>query len=462
MSRWVSLVVLAACGGSTARPVPPPATAAVAIDPDGPHKAAVAAQLQPLVDAELANGVVIGLYDAGKREIYGFGKGPGGKPPTGDTLFELGSLTHIYTGLLYADAVQRKEVEMETPVAELLPPGVTVPTADKTAITLKHLALHSSGLPAVPMTVARRLGSPDPFAGYGEDQLYRDLVSTTLAAAPGTRVARSDYGVGLLAFALGKKLNTGGFAGALEKRVFAPLGLESTFFAVPDSAASRRATGTDDDLAPVAPWTYGALAGAGGLVSSARDQLALIDAELDAAAGSTRSIRAPMRLTQEAQLDSSGANEGLGWNIDSGGRYWQIGTTGGFRSFIGFDPKTRRGVVILASSSISLIDTIAKRMYGLLDDETLKAPVFPSAAKLERFAGTYQFDKFKLVMKASGKRMYVEGPGEPPMRMLPVSDHEFWIEQLQTVAVFDPFADKSPNVIFIIGEHQVTAPRVPD
>src|SRR5262252_6187774 len=77
-------------------------------DPDGPHRAAVAALIQPLVDHEVVSGIVVGLYDAGKLEIYGFGKGPGGKPPTGTTLFEIGSITKVYTSLLLADAVQRR------------------------------------------------------------------------------------------------------------------------------------------------------------------------------------------------------------------------------------------------------------------------------------------------------------------------------------------------------------------
>ncbi len=460
MMRWVSLFVLAACGGGAAHPSTPKAPAQPR-DPDGPHRAAVAAQLAPMVDAELVNGVVIGLYDAGKREIYGFGAGPGGKPPTGTTLFELGSVTHVYTGLLFADAVQKKEVELETPVAELLPPGVTAPTAGKTPITLKQLALHSSGLPPVPLAISRKLGSPDPFGGYGEDQLYRDLISTSLEATPGTRIIHSDYGVGLLGFTLGKKLGLG-LPGAIQKRVLAPLELEDTFFTIPASAAPRRATGTNDDLAPVPPWTYDAIAGAGGLVSSVRDQLTLLDAELDAAAGSTHTIRAPMRLTQEPQLESEGANEGLGWNIDSAGRYWQAGQTGGFRSFIGFDPKTKRGVVILASSSISLIDAVAKRMYDVLDNQTLKVPVFPTAAQLATFAGTYELQGSKLAMKVKDKRIYVEGPGEPAIRLLPVSDHEFWIEELQSVVVFDKTADKVTKAIFLVGDKQLTAARVAD
>src|SRR5690349_25083261 len=83
-----------------------------------------------------------------------FGKGPGGKPPTGSTLFEIGSITKVYTSLLLADAVQRHEVSLDTPVAELLPPGVTVPTKDKHVITLRNLALHNSGLPRLPPSIA--------------------------------------------------------------------------------------------------------------------------------------------------------------------------------------------------------------------------------------------------------------------------------------------------------------------
>lgn len=459
MTRWASVIVLAACGGGSAHPVAP-VTKSVGLDPDGPHKATVAAQLQPMVDAELTSGVVVGLYDAGKLEIYGFGKGPGGKPPTGSTLFELGAVTQVYTSLLFADAVQRKEVELDTPVAELLPPGVTAPTAGKAPITLRHLAVHSSGLPPVPQAIDRAPGSPDPFAHYGEDQLYRDLIGTPLEATPGTRILRSDFGVGLLGFTLGKKL--GGFPTAMEKRVLEPLGLTSTFFTVPASAADRRATGTNDDLASVPPWTYDALLGAGGLVSSAHDQLALLQAEIEAAAGSTRALRAPMRLTQEAQLETDGPNEGLGWNIDNVGRYWQSGVTGGFRSFIGFDPKNRRGVVILASSSISLIDSVAKRMYAILGNEAVAPPKFPTAEQLATFAGSYQFQDFKLAMKVKANRIYVEGPGVPPIRMLPISDHEFWIESLQSVAVFQKEGGKVTKAIFIVGDKQMTAPRISD
>src|SRR5262249_11787460 len=160
-----------------------------------------------LIDAELATGIVVGIIDNGKREIYGFGKGPDGHAPTGKTLFELGAVTKVYTGLLLADSVQRREVNLDTPVAELLPTGVTAPTRDTLRITLRHLIVHSSGLPPLPPSL--RIDMTNPFGSYTENQLFSDLVRTQLMFAPGERIQYSDYGVGLLANALGRKIGSG-------------------------------------------------------------------------------------------------------------------------------------------------------------------------------------------------------------------------------------------------------------
>lgn len=456
MSRRVLLLTaLAACGGSTKGPAPVLAPA-TDTDPDGPNRAAIAAQIQPFLDAELVSGVVIGLYDAGKREIYGFGVGPNGKPPTGATLYELGSVTKVYTGLLLADAVQRREVALDSPLSELVPPGITVPTRDKTPITLRHLALHSSGLPRMPASLLQQ-EKPDPYAGYGEEHLYRDLIATELVTTPGTAITYSNYGGGILGFVLGRKIG-GGYAQALQERVLRPLGLKDTYLGFPPGAP--RAQGTNQDLQPVPPWTWDALAGAGALVSTVRDQLTLIDAELDAHAGSKLPLRAPMRLTQETQLDNIGANVGLGWHIDGDGRYWHNGGTGGFHSFVGFDPKTRRGVVILASTSTSLVDRLASTMYDVLQKEAKPPIVFPTAAQLIELAGHYDFSGTKLAIIADGKRLYVEGPGEPRVRLLPLSATEFLIEPLNALAVFEREGDKVVRLAFVVNGQTLRAPKL--
>ena len=452
------LLVIAACGPA-ARPVAPPPPHATDADPDGPHREAIAEQVQPYIDAEVVNGIVVAVYDAGRREIYGFGKGPDGKLPDGKTLFELGAITKAYTGLLLADAVQRRDVQLDTPVSELLPPGITVPTRDGKRITLLELATHSSGLPRVPPSLMTRGSSLDPYAGYGEEALYGDLVHTELDHPPGAVIQYSNYGSGLLGFVLGRKLG-GGYSGALYNRVLSPLALASTFVAPPAAVQPRRAEGTTDDLKTAAPWTWDALAGAGALISDARDQLVMVDAEIDAALGSKGALRNAMKFSQEPQLDHSGDNEGLGWMIDGAGRYWINGSTGGFHAFVGFDPKTRRGVVVLASTATTLVDHLADALYKILAGSPPPAPKFASAAQLVPFAGNYDLGGSRLQISVEGKRLYVTGPNEPPHRLVPISDHEFWSEALQTVAVFERDGDRVARLVFTIGDHQLAATRV--
>jgi CubicO group peptidase (beta-lactamase class C family) len=429
------------------------------------HRDAVAALVKPLIDAQISTGIVVGLYDAGKTEIYGFGKGPDGAVPTGTTLFELGAITQVYTDLVFADAIQRREVSLDTDLSELLPPGVTVPTpagAQATHVTLGQLAIHTSGFPRLPPSLEHGMNPQDPYAGYNEDRLYADLIHANLAQAPGTQILVSTFGAGVLAFTLGKKLG-GGIANVMKLRVLDPLGLSSTYFTVPTAAKGRRQVGTNIDLAPVPNWTWDALAGAGGLISSASDQLALIDAELDAASGSKQPLRAAMRLTQEDQIPGqAGANEGLGWQIDGLGRFWHNGGTGGFRSFIGFDPKTRRGMVILSSSAVSLVDHIALDLYKVLAGEQVTPVTSPPVEQLRQYTGTYQLGQFKLVFAIKDGRMYITGQGEAPLRIIPISDHEMWFEEQQAIIVFEKDDGKVARAVFVVGPQRIAAPRVAD
>ncbi|HEY6177399.1 MAG TPA: serine hydrolase, partial [Kofleriaceae bacterium] len=233
-----------------------------------------------------------------------------------------------------------------------------------------------------------------------------------------------------------------------------------TFVTVPAAAAARRAQGTSDELTKVPPWTYDALAGAGGVVSSAQDQLRLIDAELDAAAGSSQPLRRAMKLTQEAQLDRVGDNESLGWLIDSAGRYWRNGSTGGFHAYVGFDPKTRRGVVLLASTATALVDRLAEAMYKILDGSPPPPVKLAGPAELAAFAGTYDLSGRKLEVIVDGKRLYLSVPGEPRHRLSPISDHQFLLEALQSIASFERDGGKVSRLVFGVGDRVIAAPRV--
>ncbi|HTL34795.1 MAG TPA: hypothetical protein VL326_16820, partial [Kofleriaceae bacterium] len=96
----------------------------------------------------------------------------------------------------------------------------------------------------------------------------------------------------------------------------------------------------------------------------------------------------------------------------------------------------------------------------VLAGQAVSPPKFADATQLELFAGTYAVQGMNLVVKANGRRLTVEGPGEPPLRLLPISDHEFLIEQQQMVVVFEVKDGKVVRAIFLQGDTQVSAPRV--
>ena len=98
-------------------------------------------------------------------------KGP--RPVTGDTVFEIGSITKVFTSLILADMVGRGEVALNDPVAKYLPPGVKVPERKGRQITMVDLATHMSGLPREALNFEPDLA--DWAAGYSEASLYEFL-----------------------------------------------------------------------------------------------------------------------------------------------------------------------------------------------------------------------------------------------------------------------------------------------
>lgn len=459
--RWPLItVVLAACGGhhTPAPPVTPKTTGQNlgANDPDGPHKQAIAQLIQPFVDAELVDGIVVGVYDNGSLEIYGFGKGPNNAHPNGHTLYELGGVSKLYTGLLLAAAVDRQEVKLDALASELMPAGVPVPSHGTIPITLRQLANETSGMPPYPPGVRR--DQPDPFGTYDEERLFQDLQRTDLPNAPGSVVSYSTFGAGLLGWVLGHKLvgaGPGAYEKALTERVLVPLELKDTFVAVPNDAASRRAIGTNTDLQPVPLWRWDALAAGGGLISDVRDQLTLIKAELDAAKNGAGTLRSALRRTQEPQQEEhddqpASENQGLGVKIDAEGRVYQNGSTGGFHSFVGWDPKARRGVVILASTALSPLDRVADSVYDILDGKKLRPPVFPEAASLLPYAGSYDVAGTALEVVAERTRLYAVGPDGSRVRLVPLAPGEFWVEELSAVIVFEEDAGKIARLVLLL------------
>src|SRR5262249_8150089 len=121
---------------------------------------------------------------------------------------------------------------------------------------------------------------------------------------------------------------------------------------------------------------------------------------------------------------------------------------------------TRRGIVLLASTATSVIDHMADVIYKILDGNAPNPPAMPTAAQLAPLVGHYDFQGIKLEVQVSGKRVYVLGQGEPKVRLAPISDHEFWVEELQSAAIAERDGDKVKRLVFVIGDRTLAAAKV--
>jgi CubicO group peptidase (beta-lactamase class C family) len=224
-------------------------------------------------------GMVVGVLGPEGRRIVAGGTGAGAKVDRA-TLFEIGSITKVFTGLLLADMVDKKEVALDDPAAKFLPPGHEMPQRNGRPITLRDLATHRSGLPRMADDM-REIAHPDgPFADYSEARLLAFLDRYQLPRETGSQWEYSNLGVGLLGYLLARAAGTD-YETLLRKRITGPLAMDDTLITLPPSHAARLAPPFDSYLRPTKPWNLSVLTGAGGIRSTAENMLKFAAAVLD-------------------------------------------------------------------------------------------------------------------------------------------------------------------------------------
>jgi D-alanyl-D-alanine-carboxypeptidase/D-alanyl-D-alanine-endopeptidase len=237
-------------------------------------------------------GVAVAITWQGERWMFGRGRLRASEAAhvDADTIFEIGSVTKVFTATLLADMVEQGLVGLDDPVQRHLPDEVSVPIRGR-PITLCDLATQTSGLPRLPPGLFRRSlrRRHDPYARFRERDLLAALAKTRLEQAPGARLRYSNFGFGLLGYVLACRAETS-YGELVRDRICAPLGLADTGLEIADDANERFADGHNRRRRGVPHWHLGALAGAGGLRSTVNDLLRFIELQLTAPA--TRVARA--------------------------------------------------------------------------------------------------------------------------------------------------------------------------
>jgi CubicO group peptidase (beta-lactamase class C family) len=333
-----------------------------------------AADLESVLDRDLAvalksgqlapgtgAGVSIAVVEHGVRRIFSYGEA---KP---DSIFEIGSITKTFTGLILSQLVEQGKVKLDEPVRELLPPGTAAkPAGDE--ITLLDLATQHSGLPPLPDNF-KPADSANPYADYHAADLYEFVGKHGVAkpAAPG--FVYSNLGFGLLGQALAVRSGLP-YPALLKEQVVDPLGLKDTTVSLTPEQLARFIPGHSGDHRPAHAWDLDAMAGAGAIRSTAGDMLTYLEANLhpEALKPAVNSFAATLSaaLIQQHELRADafgGSRIALAWlYANESGSYWHNGATGGYSSFAFFNPKGDYAAVVLLNTSISNSGSFADRL----------------------------------------------------------------------------------------------------
>jgi len=389
-------------------------------------------------------GIVVGLVDEKGTRIISYGKPikDSDQLVDGDSVFEIGSVTKVFTATLLADMVKRGKVRLDDPISKYLPKSVKTPTRNGKEITLLELSTQTSGLPRLPSNMSPK-DPQNPYADYSVAQMYEFLSSYTLTRNPGEKYEYSNLGVGLLGHILalraGKDYET-----LIRTSIFQPLKMESSGITLTPAMRAHLATGYNPALLPVPNWDLPTLAGAGAIRSTVNDMLKFVAANL----GLKKSpLSAAMQMAQQSRRETGIADLeiGLNWHILK--KFdtvivWHNGGTGGYHSWAGFDQKQRKGVVVLSNSTNDIDDIglhLLESKYPLARIEAPKEhkEIKVDSKVLDAYVGEYQLaPNFVVTITREGDRLFAQATGQDKLELFAETETDFFFKDVDAQVTF--------------------------
>jgi D-alanyl-D-alanine-carboxypeptidase/D-alanyl-D-alanine-endopeptidase len=403
---------------------------------------------------ETAVGIVVGIIDPQGRRIISYGHRDAGdtRPLDGDTVFEIASVTKVFTALLLADMVEKNEVALSDPASKYLTAAaIKLPERNGYLITLLDLATHTSGLPFMP---ADAPPFNDPTAAkYSTGDLKRYLASYQLTRDIGSDWDYSNIGYWVLSEALSARAGKG-IEDLARSRVLAPLKMTDTDFELSPKMKENLAPGHDSALQPAPAAStipiYSIMPAIGLLYSTTNDLLTF----LSECMGYEPSPLAPaMNIALSNRRPVQPGNEqALGWNVygkDADQVIFRDGSSFGYASVMAYDPKARVGVVVL-TNQVGDVGDIARHL--LRPDFPLAKPaktkhieIALDSKVLDSYVGRYEAKgEGTFTIARENDFLTIESPadwGLPKLRIRPESQRDFFATELPVRVTFETGPD---------------------
>lgn len=400
--------------------------------------------VQPYLDSETVVGMSIGVIKADETLVRGYGRlsADDSRVPNDRTIYEIGSVSKVFTGLLLADAVVAGRVSLVTPVEDLLPDGFEMRRRDEALpIRLWHLATHTSGLPRLPDNL-QPTDPNNPYADYDGKRLAAFLRTYQPRKKPGETIAYSNLGGGLLGDLLAVDRRTD-YASLFRERIAEPLGLGDTRITLDAEQRTRLAPPHLDGGAPGYAWDFDKLAGAGAIRSSAGDLLKFARAHLDPPEGKLGQALEFAWQVHQRPIEKDDFALGLGWHVArDGSTRWHNGQTGGYHSSMFISRRLGAAVVVLTNTATGEVDTLAEQLIRMLAGANEKPREFGKLVEvapetMQRYVGKYQIAP-GVVFTVSVKRnqLLVGLTGQQTFRVYPRSETEWFYKVVDATLTF--------------------------
>ena len=368
----------------------------------------VGADARGLVADGLAPGMVIGVVRGDETCVRAFGETAFGSnsAPDAETVYEIGSISKVFTGVLLADAEVREVLSIDAPVQSFYEGVFELDQVGDTPIRLRDLATHSSGLPRMPSNFASA-DPENPYADYSFELMHEFLDGYKTKRAPGERYVYSNLGAALLGGTVALAQETD-YATLLRTRITEPLGMPDTAITLTPSMRKRFAPGFDVDQQPRAAWDFLSMAPAGAIRSDMSDMLTFARAALHPAGGPlAEALPRSMTLLYESPQD---VDLGYGWHIASGGAtFWHNGQTGGYHSFLAVIPGSDAAVVVLSNTTTGFVDVLGDNLVRVLMGAEARKIDYPKAIEITPELAAEYVGRYKLNLITSLTVSLIDG-----------------------------------------------------
>lgn len=411
-----------------------------------------AGELEPLVHQQIARwkvpGVAVGILHQGEHEYLGYGitNIVTGESVVPDTLFQIGSVSKVFTATLVLSLVDEGLLDLDVPVLRYVPElGLTDPLA-REQLTLRHLLIHRGGF----------YGDRFDDQGDGDDALERAVRAfhdLPQHAQPGELWAYSNAGFDLAGRAIENVLEMP-FEQAMKERIFVPLGMERATYFATEAVIHSVAVGHLDDeaggLRIAVPYQIPRRANpAGGIIATVSEMIRFAEMHIgDGAYGDARILKPETaRMMRELHSEADFTRRwGLGWSLReiNGVRAVEhTGATNGFMSRLCVIPERNFALAIVTNGETggsvhsAIYTHILQQVVGFRRNPP--TPIALTRAQMARFEGHFftgladiliELDDRGLVMH----RMHIdpftrEITERPPAHLSPISETIFAIEE---------------------------------